>query len=360
MKKGFGKIFAVVALMWGTNVSAAPVMVESWASLDTSGIGTYADSNGSTVKYSTEKGPKKKEKALRLESDLKSGGYCGIWHSMNVEVGRAAVLVFVAKSDKAGDVQMALKDKNNVQYITTFTLSAGGWKGVTLDLASFKKDPYYTPPDAVTGNPVDFSTLKGMNVSPQIVGASMVFVGPIQAEGEVKAPEAKSVEPAGAGVGVESWASAGASDTGVYSDTNGSKVAFELAEGPKTGEKALKIAGELKTGGYLGIWHNVTVNLSGASSLRFQAKASVQGTVQIALKDKNNVEYIAPFQVGTQWAEVSLSLSDLVKNPYYTPPDAVTGKAMDLSETKTMNFAPQAAGSVTVWVGPVEAVSTKK
>ena len=360
MKMGVWKCLTAMLLLTGSSAWASPVVVENWSVLDASNAGTYADTNGSSVTFSTVKGKKKNEKALNLQSRLISGGFCGLWHVLNVEVGQAGSLVFSAKCDKAGDVQVALKDKNNVQYTTTFTVPAGSWTGVTLNLSSFKKDPYYTPSDAVTGKDVDFSTLKGMNVSSQIVGDSVLCLGPIQADGKIQVKAPKPVEAVQEGVLVESWASGSTSNTGVYSDTNGSKVAFEFTEGPKTGEKALKISGELKTGGYLGVWHNLGVNLSSDSFLRFQAKATSAGDVQITLKDKNNVEYIAPFQVGTQWAEVLVPLSGFKKNPYYTPSDAVTGKEMDLSETKSVNFAPQTAGAVAVQVGPVQAISAKK
>jgi hypothetical protein len=360
MKKGLTQIFAAAVFCMAAVAAASPVVVENWSVLDSSNAGTYMDTNGSSVTFSTVDGKKKNEKALQLKSSLKSGGYCGLWHVLNAEVGQAGALVFIARSDKAGDVQIALKDKNNVQYTTTFTVLAGSWTGVTLNLSSFKKDPYYTPPDAVTGKDVDFSTLKGMNVSSQIVGDSVLCLGPIKADGKFQAAAPKAVEAAPEGVLVENWASGDTSNMGAYTDSNGSQAKVETVEGPASGEKALKIAGELKTGGYLGAWHNLKANLAGVGFLRFKAKGETAGAVQISLKDKYNVEYVASFEVGKEWAEVLVPLSDLKKNPYYTPPDAVTGKDMDLSETKSMNFAPQTPGPVAVQVGPVQAVSAKK
>jgi methionine-rich copper-binding protein CopC len=358
-------MMVAVFLCVASFATAGPLMVESWDEVNESSTGTYADSNGSTVKFSPAKG-KKKEKALLIESDLKTGGYCGVWHTLSAETGKADALVFNVKGDQAGEVQVALKDVNNVQYTTTFSLSKGDWSAVTLLFSSFKKDPYYTPPDAIVGKPVDFSTLKAMNVSSQVMGTSKILVGAVKAvetgKGAVptSVPTAAQVsEPSKEGVVVESWVTMASSNTGTYMDSNGSTLSFSMVDGPKSGEKAVSLEGNLKQGGYLGIWHTLSADLSKASFLRFQAKGVV-GDVQVALKDKYNVQYVAIFQVGKEWTEVLLPLASFQKDPYYTPPEAITGKPMDLSEVKSMNLAPQTAGVVGLMVGPVEAVAQKK
>jgi hypothetical protein len=360
MKCSLWKSLAVVLFCVGTAVQASPVVVENWASADSSSTGTYADSNGSSVTFSTVDGQKKDEKAIRQQSSLKTGGYCGIWHTLNAEVGKATALVFTAKSEKAADLQVALKDKNNVQYVATCSIPVGDWSAVTILLSAFTKDPYYTPPDAIVGKPVDFTTLKGMNLSPQTVGDTVVLIGAVTVDADAKAPVVKKAEAAKDGVVVESWAAADSSNTGVYADSNGSTVTFVVASGPKDGTKALKIDGELKPSGYMGVWHNLGADLSKATFLRFQVKGATAGDAQIVVKDKNNVQYIAPFKVSDQWAEVLMPTTDFKKDPYYTPPDAIVGKPMDLTETKSMNFSPQTPGKVTLWVGEIQSVAAKK
>lgn len=343
-----------------------PAVIEDWKTVDSSNAGTYADSNGSSVTFASVDGPKKGEKALSLKNNLKSGGYCGVWHSLTAQAGAASGLAFAAKSDKGGSVQIALKDVNNVQYVATFTVPAGAWTPVEMPFTSFQKDPYYTPSDAVTGKPMDFSTIKGFNVSVQTAGESTLFLGPVSTQGSA-APQAKTAAPAGAaaapaakdGTVIESWAAASGGDTGTYADSTGSTVKYDVADGPKSGEKALHITGELKSSGYLGIWHTLKADLSGAGFLRFQAKGT-PGNAQIALKDKFNGQYIASFPVAAGWTEVMIPLSSFQKDPYYTPPDAVAGKPMDLSELKGMNFAPQMPGKLEVSVGPVQSVAAKK
>jgi hypothetical protein len=42
-------------------------------------------------------------------------------------------------------------------------------------LSSFILDPYYTPPDAVKGAPMDFSTIKQFNLQPKTKGEKVTF-----------------------------------------------------------------------------------------------------------------------------------------------------------------------------------------
>ena len=51
-----------------------------------------------------------------------------------------------------------------------------------IPLASFVKDPYYTPPEAQLGHPMDFSKVTGMNFGPQAYGAGDLWVGPVTSE----------------------------------------------------------------------------------------------------------------------------------------------------------------------------------
>jgi len=374
MKKAFWKGMMAALFCFASSTMASPLVVVSWEAAANSNTGTYADSNGSTVAFTIVDG-KKDGKAISVKSDLKTGGWCGIWHTLTVGLGGAEALVFDAKSDKAGVVQIALKDTFNGQYVSTFSLPAGEWTKVTLPLASFQKDPYYTPPDAVAGKAMDFTTLKGMNFSPQVTGPSVLVIGSVTADQAGKADAAKPVKKDEAknakkdetkavvadkkGVVVEGWETADSGNTGTYADTNGAVATFKIEDGPKKG-KALRIEGELKPNGWMGVWHTVKADLSKAAFLRFQAKSNAAGEVTIALKDKTNNQYIAKCKVTTAWSEVLVPMSSFQKDPYYTPPDAIAGQAMDLSETKNMNFAPQTMGKVDLSIGAVEMVAAKK
>ncbi len=157
---------------------------------------------------------------------------------------------------------------------------------------------------------------------------------------------------------VEDWTGVQAANTGTYMDSNGSKIDFAVDAGPKSGQKALKLTSNLMQSGYCGIWHNFMADLSKGANLKFMAKSTLPGDIQVALKDAYNVQYIAKAQVSTDWAEISIPLASFRKDPYYTPPDAITGHLMDLSKTSGMNFAPQMAGAAVLLFGQVETDGT--
>jgi len=161
---------------------AADTSLENWKALSASNGGVYMDTTGTTIAFAVDKGPAQGQKALKLTWDLKAGGFCGLWHNVSFDLSDRKELVFRAKTTKPGAVQIALKDKWNVQYITLAQVDSKDWAEVRVPLASFKKDPYYTPPEAVPGHPMDLSGVNGMNFGPQAVGKGELWVGPVRAE----------------------------------------------------------------------------------------------------------------------------------------------------------------------------------
>ena len=67
---------------------------------------------------------------------------------------------------------------------------------------------------------------------------------------------------------VEDWSAVTNSNTGTYADSNGSKIEFEAIDGPNGG-KTLQITSTVVQGGYCGIWHNITGDLSKDGSFFF-------------------------------------------------------------------------------------------
>jgi hypothetical protein len=152
----------------------------------------------------------------------------------------------------------------------------------------------------------------------------------------------------------EPWKSPGGA--GVYADTKGSRMTFAIEKGPAKGQKAMRLSYELVEGGHCGLWRNASYDLSGKKKIIFQARATTPGEVQVALKDKWNVQYIAKVPVRfKQWTRIKISLSDFEKDPYYTPPEAQLGHKPDFSSVSGMNFGPQAKGKGELWIGPVAA-----
>ena len=154
---------------------------------------------------------------------------------------------------------------------------------------------------------------------------------------------------------VEDWSALTNSNTGTYADSTGSKIEFEAVDGP-SGNKALQITSTMVQGGYCGIWHNLSGDLSKQGSLKFKAKSTVAGEGQMTLLDAFHVQYVASFQVGKDWAEVTVPFASFHKDTSYTPPGAIQGHPMDLSSVSGMNFSPHMGGSTVFSIGPVEAV----
>jgi hypothetical protein len=154
---------------------------------------------------------------------------------------------------------------------------------------------------------------------------------------------------------LEDWTDESGSNTGSFQDTLGSKMAIDTDAGPTAAQKSLKLTFTLASAnGFCGIWHNLANDFSKETYLTFTAKAATAGKMGIALKDKYNVQYVTTFPMGTNWTQVVIPFASFVKDPYYTPSDAVTGHAMDLSHTTSMNFQASSAGANVLWIGPME------
>jgi len=157
---------------------------------------------------------------------------------------------------------------------------------------------------------------------------------------------------------VEDWTSMQAGMTGPYQDSNGSKIDFAVVAGPSGSDKALQITSNKVSGGYCGVYHNVSADLSKSGSFKFKAKSTVPGEVQMAISDAYKVQYVAKFAVTTAWTDVEVPLASFIKDPYYTPPDAVLGHPMDLSKTGNTNFSPQMDGPAVLLIGPISSAGS--
>ena len=127
-------------------------------------------------------------------------------------------------------------------------------------------------------------------------------------------------------------------NTGTYMDSNGSKIDFAVLSDSQSGKKVLQLTSNLAKvdGSYCGVWHNISSDLSKTGMLKFRAKSSIAGDIVIALLDLYNVQYIARVTIGTNWADVTVPLSSFRKDPYYTPPNAVTGHLMESEQNNPL------------------------
>jgi hypothetical protein len=290
----------------------------------------------------------------------------GIWHNIAADLSKAGALRIPVKSSVAQDVQIAIKDKYNVQYVTKFPATTA-WTDAVVPLGSFNKDPYYTPPDAVPGHPMDLSETKGMNFAPQNHGPSVLTVGPVVwIEGKVESPAAAAapaVVATGAKVSLQDFASTESGICGTYADTNGSSIAYEYKDAKKKdkpADKMLSIKYKLVSGGWCGIWYRAGegwdgVDCSNAAGIELTVYTPKPMVIQIALKDKTNNQYIAdaPSTKGGSWEKAVIPMASFTKDPYYTPPEAIKGAAQDFSQVKTFNIVPKTEGEGTFAVDTI-------
>ncbi len=356
-------IVVLTALVFGVATARAAVLL-TWDAMDSSNSGSYADTQGSVLQYTTDKGPNKKQKSLKLTYDLKQSGWCGIWNNIpELDLSKASTLVFMAKSSMGGDVQLAIKDRWNLQYSTRFQAPLKQWAEVRVPVSSFVQDPYYTPPDAEPGHPMDLSKLKNLNFGPQGAGAATLWIGPVSYE-------EGAVASAGAPEGAEKPAAVLATEEveiqgfnspeesgigGPFQDSQGSTLVYAPKSVNKKDKKdlSLEINYDLQSGGYCGLWHRTGenwdgVNIAGASMIALAVRCKTPLQIGIALKDKNNNQYVADAQTtgGKDWETVRIPVSSFILDPYYTPPDAIKDAPMDLSQVKTFNLQPKTVGKV--------------
>jgi len=367
------RIFSLMAVLLLSQASLAfAAVVEDWTGIAPGNTGTYQDSTGSKIDFVADAGPKGGQKALKLTANKAANGYCGVYHTTTLDLSKSGSFKFMAKSTVAGDIQMAIVDAFNVQYVAKFPVTTA-WAEVEVPFASFIKDPYYTPPTAIAGHPMDLSKCQNLNFSPQMDGTSVVLIGPVEAAGTATASTstaasstaASSSAPAassassGPGAAVLDCTGLDSKAAGTFQDSQGSSFTFAVKDNPnKKGKQYLTITYELKQGGYCGMWCRAGgsdwkgADLSSAKTINVTIYSKEPVVLGLALKDKGNNQYVAetPATKGNKWETVSVPLDGFKLDPYYTPPDAVKGAPKDFSKVTTFNIQPKTVGKFTVAV----------
>jgi tetratricopeptide (TPR) repeat protein len=144
---------------------------------------------------------------------------------------------------------------------------------------------------------------------------------------------------------------------GPYMDAGGTTASVTFLD--KSGERWLKLTFNIVSGGFAGVWQNLSpgnvADLSHARSLKFKARASYTADGGLCMNDANHVNYIAGFKFPTGLKEVLVPFSTFIKNPGYTPPNAVTGHPMDFSQASYIWLGTNTPGKGEFVSGPVMA-----
>jgi hypothetical protein len=99
--------------------------------------------------------------------------WCQAEH-VNWTAGHA--IMFQAKPDHAMRLSVSFTDRNRVAYTSWSELRAGEWQTVRIAFAQIKPNPYFQPPGAQTGAPLDVSEVKAIGFAPQDPGAGRIAI----------------------------------------------------------------------------------------------------------------------------------------------------------------------------------------
>jgi hypothetical protein len=64
-------------------------------------------------------------------------------------------------------LSLSFLDRNRVAYTTWIELQGGAWQTVQVSFDEMRPNPYFQPPDAKTGHPIDVSDVRNIGIAPQ-------------------------------------------------------------------------------------------------------------------------------------------------------------------------------------------------
>ena len=74
-------------------------------------------------------------------------------------------------------LSVSFLDRNRVAYTTWTELKGGVWQSVRIPFDEMRPNPYFQPPDAKTGSPIDVSDVKGIAFAPHDQTAGRLTIG---------------------------------------------------------------------------------------------------------------------------------------------------------------------------------------
>ena len=89
-------------------------------------------------------------------------------------------IVFRARSAARQKISVSFLDRNSVAYTTWIDLRGSEWQDVRISLESIRPNPYFQPPGAKKGLPIDVSEVKAIGFAPQDPAPGQLAVGRIE------------------------------------------------------------------------------------------------------------------------------------------------------------------------------------
>ena len=94
----------------------------------------------------------------------------------NWTAGRA--ISFQVKPANPLRLSVSFLDRNGVAYTAWANLQGGAWQVVRMPFAEIRPNPYFQPPGAKTGAPLDVSDVKWIAFAPQDQASGRLTIGP--------------------------------------------------------------------------------------------------------------------------------------------------------------------------------------
>jgi Carbohydrate binding domain (family 11) len=89
--------------------------------------------------------------------------------------GRA--ISFRIKPSHAFELSLSFMRRNRVAYTTWTDLEEGVWQTVRISFDDIRPNPYFQPPDARIGRPIDLSEVKGIAFAPHDQTSGELAIG---------------------------------------------------------------------------------------------------------------------------------------------------------------------------------------
>lgn len=97
----------------------------------------------------------------------------------NSDWSGAKQLVFNARAERAMRLSVSFLDRNRIAYTHWVELQGGDWQTVWIPFEQLRPNPFFQPPDAKKGAPLDVSEVKDIGFAPQDPGAARLAIGQI-------------------------------------------------------------------------------------------------------------------------------------------------------------------------------------
>ena len=79
----------------------------------------------------------------------------------------ASAIAFRIRPEHAIKLSVSFVDRNRVAYTAWTQLRAGVWQSIRISFRDIQPNPYFQPPGARTGTPIDVSEVTGVGFAPQ-------------------------------------------------------------------------------------------------------------------------------------------------------------------------------------------------